>query len=515
MPIPGLDTYEPDGAMPWPLVLVEGEEHSGKTYDLVAFAKQCDRIGEVYWIPLDEGGHARMYGGRIPGKPFEIVKLTTGAHAELLDKIVRIKAHAAEQAKAGAKPVVLILDSVSGVWSGLHDWVNARHRETRKARAILRDDPNADVGRAGRNLWNDADARWRALVKELKTFPGLVILTARGKEISATDESGQPAVDPRTRLPIKDWSVEVKRGFTYYVDVWLRKRREEGSFVVSVRSVEHGKKPGTEEAKKADPILDAKAEGRELEWLLFDVLGLDPATAYVNEFIESNAGGYTEGELAAMEEAHRSEDSPVSRQQTSRQRAGQRRTRTPEEWSKAVAEAPTRDRLNELHTEATTLGQLTQGLLDAMKARAPELDKPADVSELVAPVTEAITAQASDPDEAAVEAMLAEAEHRGMLVDELNMIGGILGHPVATITARTLPEGTEDAEIAKLQKVVANLRPMTIKMLQQQKRKAEAGAYAKVKDDEYDTEANLLGHEPTPADEANEANEADKADKAA
>jgi hypothetical protein len=314
MPIPGVETFEPDGAMPWPLTLVEGEEHSGKTWDLVVFLKQCDKIGEAYWIALDESGHARMYGGRLPGKPFELVRLKTGDYNEVLDVVRKIKAHAEAQHAAGEKPVALVIDTISGIWAGLHDWVNSRHRETRGVKRLLADDPNADVGRAGRNLWNDAEARWTALVRELKTFPGLVIVSARGKEISATDpQTGQPAVDERKK-PIRTWSVETHKEFKFYVDVWLRKRREEGSFVVGVRSVEHGKKPGSPEAKEVEPILAPEAEGREIEWLLFDILGLDPKTAYVNDFTEFHAGGFTAGELAELEAANRSENARIGGQ---------------------------------------------------------------------------------------------------------------------------------------------------------------------------------------------------------
>ena len=350
MPIEGLETYEPDGAVPWPLVLVEGEPGAGKTWELVEFLKQSPNVGEGYWIPLDEGGAARYYGGRLPGvRKFEILKLKTGDYHEILEKIRVVKAHAQKEADAGHPPVVLVIDTASGIWDALRDWVNARARDTRRAKALLAQDPNAEVPKPGRNLWNDADARWRALAKELRTFPGICVVTARGKEISATDpNTGQPLVDDRTKQAIKEWSVEIKPAFEFMCDVWLRKRREEGTFVVRINSVEHGRKPGSDESKQLRAVAP-ESDGRLLDWALFDVLGLDPTTAYAADFKEFGAGGLTDAERVQDPE-HQQQQRPTPPPRARRP--------LPSQMAKRVAEAPDLYDLREVWMEYNRVGLL-------------------------------------------------------------------------------------------------------------------------------------------------------------
>jgi hypothetical protein len=370
MPVPGLKTHAPTGAVPYPLVLIEGEEHAGKTWTLAEFSRS-EKIGEMYVIPLGEGGTIEQYGA-IPGARYEVVELENGDYHEVLDAVVAIKTYAAKVKEAGEKPVVLAVDSGSGIWEGLKDWVNVRARDTRTAKSILRDDPNAEI-KPGRNLWNDADVRWRRLQRELKTFPGIVIVTARGKEVSATDpNTGQPLVI--NGKAVKDWSVECHKELKYASDVWVRMKREGGAYVVGVRSVAHGTKPGV--AKEPEPIVDKAAEGRMLDWLLFDVLGVNPSTAYVGKYQEFEAGGFTEGELARIEDEQRQTRQPA-RPQNDRGN-GARRGRTREQWLAAIEACFDPDEGRALWREASAAGLLAADLDgidlgDRIRARVEDL----------------------------------------------------------------------------------------------------------------------------------------------
>ena len=40
--------------------------------------------------------------------------------------------------------------------------------------------------------WNRAAARWKAIVDPLVQWPGLMVFTARGAEVTAMDENGRP-----------------------------------------------------------------------------------------------------------------------------------------------------------------------------------------------------------------------------------------------------------------------------------------------------------------------------------
>jgi hypothetical protein len=345
MPIPGVKTHTPSGAAPWPLVLLEGDEGAGKSYALAQFSRS-ERIGEMFWIPLGEGGVAEQYGA-IPGARYEVVELDSGDYLEVIAVVQKIKEYALARREAGEKlPVVLAIDSVSGVWEGLKNWVTDRARESKRGKAILRDDPHAEI-KPPRNLWNAANTRWHTLQTELKTFPGIVVVTARGKDVSATDpNTGQPLVGTNG-MPVKEWSSEINRELPYAVDVRVRLRRESGAEVVFVRSVAHGRKPS--ENREPQPVDAKEADDRLLEWLLFDALGVDPSTAFVAESREFGAGELTEEERVAPEE-------PVSDQSQTARRAARRAGDA--QWLAAIAACTDLEGARRLWSKANAAGVL-------------------------------------------------------------------------------------------------------------------------------------------------------------
>ena len=54
MAMDGLKTRKPTGRVPWPCILLEGEEKAGKSWALAQLSTS-DRIGALYWIDLNEG----------------------------------------------------------------------------------------------------------------------------------------------------------------------------------------------------------------------------------------------------------------------------------------------------------------------------------------------------------------------------------------------------------------------------------------------------------------------------
>ncbi|MGY1640518.1 hypothetical protein ACI782_05215 [Geodermatophilus sp. SYSU D00703] len=282
MAVSGLKTRQPTGRVPWPCILLEGEEKAGKSWALAQFSTS-DKIGALYWIDLNEGAGDEY--GAIPGANYQIIE-HDGSYAQVLSAVQAVKAEARRAADAGEPPVVLGIDTGSAIWDGLKDWASDRAAKSARNRELLKRDPNAEIT-ISQNLWNDAGSRWRKLQTELLTFPGIVVVTARGKEVTEVDTNGRPIEGQKT------WSVQTHREFPYAASVWMRLRRGRRPLIVGARSVHVGIKPNTDPAKE---VTDSAATGRLLEWLVFDALQCDPGTAHVRDLVPFHGGGLLEHE---------------------------------------------------------------------------------------------------------------------------------------------------------------------------------------------------------------------------
>ncbi|SNS13970.1 hypothetical protein SAMN06893096_102192 [Geodermatophilus pulveris] len=282
MAMDGLKTRKPTGRVPWPCILLEGEEKAGKSWALAQFSTS-DRIGALYWIDLNEGAGDEY--GAIPGATYELVE-HDGSYGQVLAAVQAVKAEARRAADAGEPPVVLAIDTGSAIWDGLKDWASARAAQSTRNRELLKRDPNAEIT-ISQNLWNDAGTRWRKLQTELLTFPGIVVVTARGKEVTEVDTNGRPIEGQKT------WSVQTHREFPYAASLWVRLRRGRRPLIVGARSVHVGIKPNTDPAQE---VTDQRADGRLLEWLVFDALKCDPGTAHVRDLVPFHGGGLLEHE---------------------------------------------------------------------------------------------------------------------------------------------------------------------------------------------------------------------------
>ncbi len=278
----GLKTRKPTGRVPWPCILLEGEEKAGKSWALAQFSAS-DRIGTLYWIDLNEGAGDEY--GAIPGARYELVE-HDGSYAAVLAAVQAVKAEARRASDAGKPPIVLGIDTGSAIWDGLKDWASERAAKSARNRELLKRDPNAEVT-ISQNLWNDAGSRWRKLQTELLTFPGIVVVTARGKEVTEVDANGRPIEGQKT------WSVQTHREFPYAASVWVRLRRGRRPLIVGARSVHVGIKPNDDPARE---VTAREAQGRLLEWLVFDALKCDPGTAHVRDLVAFHGGGLLEHE---------------------------------------------------------------------------------------------------------------------------------------------------------------------------------------------------------------------------
>ncbi|UQA93680.1 AAA family ATPase [Streptomyces halobius] len=225
-PIPKLRTRKPTGVVPWPKILIEGEEKSGKSWIAAQFTGS-NKTGQAYWLELGEDT-ANEYV-QVPGADYLLID-HSGAYRDILGQIEAVHAEAKRAAAAKEPPVVLVIDSVSLLWRMLVNWTNDRARRSNQGQRKLRQDPDAEV-KPSMNLWNDAYERWAKVMYLVRTMPGIVLLLARGKEVAAVDGNGDPI--PKS----KDWRVEGHKSLAYDATVWVRLRREEQPQIIGARSL--------------------------------------------------------------------------------------------------------------------------------------------------------------------------------------------------------------------------------------------------------------------------------------
>jgi AAA domain len=269
-----LTTRKPTGAVPWPLILIEGEEKAGKTWACAEFTAS-PRVGRCFWIDLGEGA-ADEYGA-IPGADYEIVE-HDGSWGALYQNVVEIHAIAREALARGDKPVVLVIDTMTSEWDLLKDWTTDRAKSSRSNRAKLECDPNAEI-KISPNYWNDANARHRTLMRLLKTFPGIALMTAHGKPVASIGDDGQPVEGK------KEHKVEAQKSLGADASCWLRLFREEPGIIVGGRSVHLQFRPGDKPR--------ALAADWSLEAIVFDVLKCDPAKAHARALVDPKADAVT------------------------------------------------------------------------------------------------------------------------------------------------------------------------------------------------------------------------------
>lgn len=262
-------TRKPSGAVPWPLILIEGPEKAGKSY-LAALFTASERIGTTYWLDLGEGS-ADEYAA-IDGANYQVI-VHNGTWPEIIGQVEAVHREAARAQGAGEKPVVLVIDSMTAEWELLKDWVTARARRSPTAQKKLAADPEAEI-KAPMNLWNSAGERHGALMHLLMTFPGIVIMTARGKEVASLDDNGRPIPNS------KEHKVEGHKNLAFDSTAWVRLSREAPPMVVGVRSVHTGLRPGVDKPQTEPDFT--------IEWLIFDLMKCDPATSRIRDHVPTS-----------------------------------------------------------------------------------------------------------------------------------------------------------------------------------------------------------------------------------
>lgn len=258
-----LNTRPPTGAVPWPLILVEGGEKAGKSW-AAAMLSTSDKVGRTLWIDWSEGA-ADEYGA-IDGARYEVIE-HDGTWLSIMGQVHAARDEAARAVEAGEKPVVLVIDSMTAEWDQLKDWVDGKARRRDVNAKRLERDPEAEV-QITPDLWNLANARHKDLMRVLMRFPGIVVMTARGGDQMEMD-NGKPTSK-------RVWKVDAQKNLGFDASVWVRLSRTETPQIIGARSVHAGIVPGDDKPKRIPDLT--------LEQLVFDILKCDPKTAHVRDF---------------------------------------------------------------------------------------------------------------------------------------------------------------------------------------------------------------------------------------
>jgi hypothetical protein len=262
-----LKTRKPTCRTGYPKILVEGGDKAGKSWALATLSAS-PKVGRTVVVVLGEDITRWDEYGKIPGARFELA-LHDGTWPSLMEAVEGAKEEAAKARDAGEPPMVLGIDTMTAVWEGLKDWASLRARGSKKNKALLAQDPDAEIDVTS-NYWNDARGRHRNLMRHLLTFPGIVVLIARGSEVTLF-ENGQPVANRKT------WSVEGEKNLPYDVSCHVRLSRESRPLLVSASGVQCQIRPGIDPPKRLP-------DDWSLEGIIFDTLKLDAATAEVREF---------------------------------------------------------------------------------------------------------------------------------------------------------------------------------------------------------------------------------------
>lgn len=270
----------PSGVPSNPVILLEGGELTGKTYAALLLTAS-DRVGRSWMMQLGETD-GDPYGAIIDpqGRPVrhQLVE-HDGTWLDIITAAEQIHAAGHAAVAAGELPPVWIFDSMSLEWEMLGTWANNRAAASDRNKGILAKDPNADID-VGHLYWNAVNRRHSRLMGLFRTFPGIVVLTARGKYVTKF-EGGKPTKQ-------REYTLDAQKQLGFHTKLWVRLARNERPVIIGARLPNGGVDPGQDHPVRIDGRRDERFRGVEfsLEWLVFDFMGYDPARAQVHSLNE-------------------------------------------------------------------------------------------------------------------------------------------------------------------------------------------------------------------------------------
>lgn len=225
--MPELRTRKPTGMPSWPILLLAGVEKAGKSY-AAAQAAASELIGRVFWIGVGEDDPDEY--GQLAD--FDIV-LHDGTYRGILSALEAASA----QPRVDGKPNLIVVDSMSRIWSLLTDAAQetANERATRKAAQGKGRAPGPDGADISMDLWNVAKQRWGHVLDVLRAHDGPVIVTARLELVTAMKD-GKPTTD-------KEWKVVGEKNLPFEVGAIIQLRAFGEGYLTGVRSLRYRPSP--------------------------------------------------------------------------------------------------------------------------------------------------------------------------------------------------------------------------------------------------------------------------------
>jgi len=206
----GLNVRKPTGRPSWPILLLAGREGAGKTFAALS-ASTSPLVGRALYIGIGEDDPDEY--SLIPGVEFDIV-VHDGTYPGILGAI-----KAAVDEPAGELPTLIVVDSMSRLWTLIQDNVQAIANKRAKGRR----NPNGDFT-ISMDLWNLAADQWNDVMNALRLHQGPVVLTARLDPV-AVMENGQPT-------GAKDWKVQAHKSLVFDA-AGVVELRERGQFLIT------------------------------------------------------------------------------------------------------------------------------------------------------------------------------------------------------------------------------------------------------------------------------------------
>lgn len=243
----GPRTRKPTGRVAWPVIQVDGEEKSGKSYALAALTGS-PRVGRSFLLDLGDGTldeYASL-------GDYDLID-TNGTFGDVLAQVELAAAVPSDP----ERPNVIGIDAGTLLWGILKAKAERRARGSKRAVAILRDDPDAEID-VSMTYWNEVKDDWARLLHVLKRFPGISVITAQGRYVSKVNEAGQPVPGQQ------EWSTDIEKTTHAWCTAMVRLTRDpRQARLVGVRSL-HVAIPTGGLLLPADATLDH---------LVFDLLG--------------------------------------------------------------------------------------------------------------------------------------------------------------------------------------------------------------------------------------------------
>lgn len=248
-PAPTLPARPAAPSVTWPAILVEGE--SDKTQDVALALAADERVGELFWIDWASGlADQWVNGTRVNILDRPSPTSNWDRQLQMLDKIAEYGRH--HLATTG-KPIAVIVDSMSDLYSEHRRWARYEANNVPKIRAALRQYPGLAVP-IDSNLWDEIESRQSDFLRAVNAIPGISMLLAAGS-LRVTDGDG-------AALAVPEYRVDAHRIIQRRVHVDLRVDHIGLAYPVKVPPLWRD---------KVDP-----AAPLTISELVFDVFGLDP-----------------------------------------------------------------------------------------------------------------------------------------------------------------------------------------------------------------------------------------------